>query len=188
MGTPVRLETERLILRPFAAEDEAAFAAFAADPAYRRYLGAAHPDPAQFVRNNLGTDWDRELSWVICAGDEVIGSIFIGVDHDDALAEVACLLAPAAWGRGIAGEAGQAVVDYAFGSLGVEKVFARADARNGASCRAMEKSGMTREAVLPAHRRGTAGVRVDEVIYGLTRERWATAARPLTRTNSEAGA
>jgi RimJ/RimL family protein N-acetyltransferase len=174
-GRAVKLRTARLQLRPFRPDDLDAFGAFAGDPAYRRYLGPEHPQPEQFIANNVSIDWKREHSWVIVIGGEIAGSIFLGLDKADLTAEIACLLAPAAWGRGIAGEAGRAVVDYAFGALGAGKVFARADAANAASRRAMEKAGMVLEGVLRSHRVSAAGERVDEAIYGITREDWQSA-------------
>jgi RimJ/RimL family protein N-acetyltransferase len=166
------LRTERLVLRPFRADDGDAFAACANDPAYRRYLGPNHPDAAQLVANNLSVDGKRELSWAVTLDGDVVGSIFLGVQAEDGIAELACLLAPTAWGQGIALEAGRAVVGHAFSELGLHKVFARADAGNSASRRAMEKAGMRQEGLLREHRANTSGARVDEVIYGVTRDEW----------------
>jgi RimJ/RimL family protein N-acetyltransferase len=47
-----------------------------------------------------------------------------------------------AWGRGIATEAAQACVRYAFEEVGMERVIAGADAPNTASLRVIEKLGM----------------------------------------------
>jgi RimJ/RimL family protein N-acetyltransferase len=168
----MELHTSRLLLRPFRPEDADAFRAFADDPGYRRYLGPNHPSAEQFVANNLSVDWERAPSWVVSLDGRVVGSIFLGVQQEDSLAELACLLAPDVWGQGIAIEAGRAVLAYAFGERALYKVFARADAGNAASCRATEKAGMRKEAVLRAHRVATDGGRVDEVIYGLTRDEW----------------
>jgi RimJ/RimL family protein N-acetyltransferase len=166
------LRTERLLLRPFAYSDLPAFESFASDPAYRRYLGRGHPMPRAFVEHNASVDWEKEPSWVIVRDGAVVGSIFLGIDARDRLAEVACLLAPASWGQGIAGEAGRAVVDYAFERLDIEKIVARADATNAASRRAMENSGMKQEGLLRAHRVTADGERADEVVYGLLRSEW----------------
>ncbi len=164
----MELRTSRLLLRPFQPGDADAFAAFADDPAYRRYLGPDHPSPQQLVENNVAADRAREPSWVICMEGAVVGSIFLGVQPADRTAELACLLSPGVWGQGVAGEAGRAVVDFAFELMGMEKVFARAEAGNAASRRAMEKAGMRQEGLLRSHR----GDRVDEVVYGLTRDDW----------------
>ena len=166
-----QLTTPRLLLRPFRPDDRDAFARFVADPAYRRYLGPEHPALDEFMANNLAIDWQREHSWVICMTGQVVGSIFLGVDALDLTAEIACLLAPSAWGQGIAGEAGRALADYAFTKLNVRKVHARADASNAASRRAMDKAGMRPEDAVP-NDSDAASERVDEVAYTLTRERW----------------
>ena len=175
--TLMELQTKRLLLRPFRAEDAPAFEAFANGAGYRQFLGNNHPDAATLVSNNLAIDWERELSWVVCLDGEVVGSIFLGIQKEDGVAELACLLSPDVWGRGIAGEAGRAVVDYAFGELGLHKVFARAQGENAASRGAMEKAGWKLEGVLREHRSDVSGNRVDEVIYGMTRAEWQAARR-----------
>jgi RimJ/RimL family protein N-acetyltransferase len=117
-------------MRPFRDTDVAAFARFALDPAYLRYLGDAHPDPAQFVANNLGVDG----AWVIERDGVVVGSVFLGN-------ELAFLLDPAVHGEGIASEAARVVIDDAFTRRGYSEVLARADARNVASERALARLG-----------------------------------------------
>jgi ribosomal-protein-alanine N-acetyltransferase len=168
------LRSARLLLRPFRTSDLENIERYAHDAEYLRYLGAHHPGPGAFVTNNVETDWDRAPAWVICTGNEVVGSVFLGIDVEDGVAELACLVAPAHWGKGIAGEAGGLAVDYAFERCGMAKVVARAHADNQASIRAMEKLGMTREAVLRSHRRTRAGNRTDEVVYSLLRSEWET--------------
>ena len=62
-------------------------------------------------------------------------------------------------------------VDYGFCAFGLAKVYARADPRNVASVRVLEKLSMQREGLLRSHvvRRGE---RVDRVYYGLLWEEW----------------
>ena len=123
------LRTSRLTLRPFGAGDVARFEGFAREDAYRRFLGD-HPDPDEFVANNLGIDG----AWVIELEGRVVGSIFLGE-------ELACLLDPAVHGRGIAIEAATAVIDDAFDRRGYDEVVARSDPANLASLRAMARLG-----------------------------------------------
>jgi len=75
---------------------------------------------------------------------------------------------------GLTTEVARAVVDHGFERLGLETITARADARNTASRRLMEKLGMTREGVLRSRfvERGEGGERVDQVCYSLLREEW----------------
>lgn len=68
-------------------------------------------------------------------------------------------------------EAARAVIEWAFQSYDIAKVFARADARNTQSFRVMEKLGMQREGQLRKHRH-FRGEQVDEVVYGVLREEW----------------
>jgi aminoglycoside 6'-N-acetyltransferase len=126
----VDLRTERLRLRPFRADDVAAFEGFARQDAYLRYLGDGHPDPAAFVANNL----DRDGAWVIELDGRVVGSIFLGE-------ELACLLDPAVHGHGIATEAARAVLADGFERRGYSEVMARVDADNTASVRALARLG-----------------------------------------------
>jgi RimJ/RimL family protein N-acetyltransferase len=78
------------------------------------------------------------------------------------------------WGLGLATEAARAAMDYAFRSLGAEKVWARADPLNLGSVRVLEKLGMQQEGLLRKHQL-RRGERVDRVYYGLLREEWEAA-------------
>jgi ribosomal-protein-alanine N-acetyltransferase len=126
----VELFSSRLLMRPFRDSDVAAFARFALDPEYLRYLGDGHPQPAQFVANNLGVDG----AWVIERDGVVVGSVFLGD-------ELAYLLDPAVHGEGIASEAARVVIDDAFTRRGYSEVVARADPQNVASVRALARLG-----------------------------------------------
>jgi ribosomal-protein-alanine N-acetyltransferase len=59
--------------------------------------------------------------------------------------EVAYLLAKRYWGQGLGTEAAQAVVDYGFDRLGLERLICLFDLENVASRRVAEKVGMTFE-------------------------------------------
>ena len=56
--------------------------------------------------------------------------------------ELGYTLARAAWGRGYATELGRALLAYAFGELGAERVVAQVEPDNAASRRVLEKLGM----------------------------------------------
>jgi len=126
----VDLNSARLRLRPFREGDTGPFARFALDPDYLRHLGDGHPEPEQFVANNLGVDG----AWVIELDGAVVGSIFLGE-------ELACLLDPAVHARGIASEAARLVIDDGFARRGYTEIGARADPGNVASVRALARLG-----------------------------------------------
>jgi [ribosomal protein S5]-alanine N-acetyltransferase len=66
--------------------------------------------------------------------------------HELRTGELWCVLAPAEHGRGIVTEAARAVIELAFGQLGMHRLFGDCDPRNAASARLMERLGMRREA------------------------------------------
>ena len=77
--------------------------------------------------------------------DELLGDVALRVDAEDtSRAELGFTMSPAHQGRGYATEAVTRVIAYAFERLGVETVFAIADARNEASIALLERIGMRR--------------------------------------------
>lgn len=56
--------------------------------------------------------------------------------------EIVYSLEPARWGQGLAAEAARAVLDYAFGVVGLPRVTAEIDARNSSSAEVVERLGM----------------------------------------------
>ena len=75
------------------------------------------------------------------------------------------------WGRGLAGEAVDAALRYAFEAAGVERVVALSRAVNAPSRRVMERAGMTLEDAF----RKEAG---EVVLYAATRDAWLRRAAP----------
>ena len=79
--------------------------------------------------------------------DELLGDVALRVDDDDtSRVELGFTMSPAHQGKGYATEAVTRVIAYAFQRLGVETVFAIADARNDASIALLERIGMRRTA------------------------------------------
>ena len=172
---PRELRTERLLLRPFRPADGEAIARYADEEEYRRYLSPTHPAPEEFVAHNVAADWSVERPWVITLDDVIVGSVFLGINSEDRAAELACLVAPAFWGRQIAFEASNAAIEHAFVELDLSKVVARADSRHEASIRLMTRLGMRSGGLASSHHARPAGEQVDEVIYELTRDDWSRA-------------
>ncbi len=172
-----RLETHRLILRRFRAEDAGdMFANWASDPEVTRFLTwPAHPS-IEVTRAVLG-DWIPRysdggfFSWAIewKENGSVIGSIaVVKLDENTDSAEIGYCLGRAYWGRGIMPEALRAVTDYLFDTAGLNRIAACHDANNPNSGRVMEKAGMKREGVLHEAGRNNRGI-CDEVRYALLR-------------------
>lgn len=162
---PTRLQTERLVLRPFRPDDGEAIARYAADDDYRRYLSPHKPDAEEVVARNVGVDWSVQRSWVITLDDELVGSTFLGINSEDDAAELSCLVSPRCWGKGIGTEAAAAALEHAFVELELAKVVGRTDPRNEAALSLMKKLGMQPH----------GSTHTDEVIYELTRDDWSRA-------------
>jgi RimJ/RimL family protein N-acetyltransferase len=160
-----RLQTERLVLRPFRPDDGEAIARYAADADYRRYLSPHKPDAEEVVARNVGVDWSVQRSWVITLDDELVGSTFLGINSEDDAAELTCLVAPRCWRKGIGIEAAAAALEHAFVELELAKVVGRTDPRNEAALSLMTKLGM----------QSHGSTHTDEVIYELTRDDWSRA-------------
>jgi ribosomal-protein-alanine N-acetyltransferase len=146
------LETERLILRLLTVDDLDALAALYADPEVRRYF----PDGTRTREETR-----EELDWIIEVYYGRYGyglwatvlqetGAFIGrcgllpwEIEGRTEVEVAYLLDPGYWGRGLATEAARAIVEHAFATLPVERLICMVDPENRASRNVAEKVGMS---------------------------------------------
>ena len=102
----------------------------------------------------------------------MIGDVVLWCSDDTRLrAEAGWAFHPDVAGHGYATEAVRAVLDVAFGTYRMQRVFAQLDARNTPSARLCERVGMTREALLRRDWWGK-GEWSDTMVYGLLREDW----------------
>ena len=146
------LETERLVLRPFAHGDLEAFARISADPEVMRHIGEGHPmtraEAWRAMAVVLG-HWHLRGYGIWAAAEKATGALVgrIGLwnPHGWPGLEVGWLLDRAVWGRGLATEGGRAALEHAFGPVGAERVISLIHPANAASVRVAEKLGATRE-------------------------------------------
>jgi ribosomal-protein-alanine N-acetyltransferase len=171
---PVEIRTARLLLRPPTLEDADAYYEIARDPEYERF-GSRQSVDREGARRGLARiiaiPWEQRPEFAVVLENRVIGRVMIDVDRPNLTAALGYGIGRAWWGRGLATEAARAALDYTFRDLGVDKVWARADPRNLASVRVLEKLGMQREGLLRSHLI-YRGERVDRVYYGLLRAEW----------------
>ncbi len=177
---PTRLRTERLVLRPFRADDAEAIARYADDEDYRRYLSPTHPGPEEFVAHNVAADWSVERPWVITLDSVIVGSVFLGINSEDDAAELSCLVAPAYWRRESPSKHRVRRSSTPSSISSCRRWSPGRDSRHEASIRLMTKLGMRSDGVASSHQARPEGGRVDEVIYELTRHDWSRA-RPAAR-------
>lgn len=108
---------------------------------------------------------------VLQASGELVGCIGLRIKRDYDHAELGYWIGYPYWGQGYCTEAGQAVIEYAFTELGVNRIHATHFSRNPASGRVMEKLGMHREGMLRQHVKKW-GQYEDIVNYGLLKDEW----------------
>ncbi len=87
------------------------------------------------------------------------------------LAQIGYTIAKPHWRRGLATEAVEALIGYAFASFAIERIQASIDPRNAASLRVLEKCGMRQEAFI-AKSEWLKGEWVDDMIYSISRGDW----------------
>jgi RimJ/RimL family protein N-acetyltransferase len=178
---PERIETDRLVLRPFRYEDATDMMSYANDEEWSRFIAPPYPytrDYAEtFVRNQITGKSASKAVWCIEYKDRMIGDINLAIETTNWSAEISYNLARKYWGKGLMTEALTEIIDAAFTlERALNRLFVRIDTRNLASIRVAEKLGLKQEGVLRQNR-FHKGDFVDDVILALLRhERRATAA------------
>jgi RimJ/RimL family protein N-acetyltransferase len=179
-GATPMLVTPRLVLRALDVADAPAIAERAGDRRVARYLIAV-PSPYPV---SLATRWilariawwaqGRGVTLAIARREtpkELIGSISLRRYVRDSRAELGYWLGANTWGHGYATEAGEALVAFGFGAMRLQRIYAQVIAGNDASCRVLDKLGMSNEGIRRAHIR--KGKRLhDVVMFGLLRDEW----------------
>jgi RimJ/RimL family protein N-acetyltransferase len=103
---------------------------------------------------------------------ELLGTMYFKLTSvEDKTAEIGWLLDPRSQGRGYAREAAALLLDLAFGELGLHRVFAELDPRNGASVALCLRLGMRREAHFREHM-WFKGDWADTGIYAILEHEW----------------
>jgi RimJ/RimL family protein N-acetyltransferase len=159
MSIPLPIETERLVLRPFTADDVKAMLAVYGDPEVMRFIPSGvldAPATARMLDSYGRVQATRGYAfWAVILKEtgELIGDAGFNVYAPTGEPELGYSLARAAWGRGYASEAARACLDAAFAHLDCGRVVALVDVDNAASQRVAAKIGMERIGTVEAHGR-----------------------------------
>jgi len=168
------LETDRLILRPPAAEDFEAWAAFSADEETMRHLGGVQPRPVawRFMSAMTGAWTIRGYSMfsvIEKATGRWVGRLGPWRPEGWPGTEVGWGLSRDAWGKGYATEGAAATIDWAFDVLGWTEVIHTIEPGNAGSQAVARRLGSTvlRQVQMPPPFETTV---CD--VWGQTREQW----------------
>ncbi|WP_078872445.1 GNAT family N-acetyltransferase [Streptomyces sp. NRRL S-337] len=159
---PVTLTTERLVLRPFEPSDAPAVYAACQDPDIPRWTAVPSPyglrDAEQFVGTAVPEGWRDDTAYTFAvvsrADGSLIGSMGLvrltQLRAPERQAELGYWTAKEHRGRGYTVEAARAVLRWAFGELGVERMEWLAEAGNEGSRAVARKLGFHMEGTLRA--------------------------------------
>jgi RimJ/RimL family protein N-acetyltransferase len=152
-GSGSRIHSTRVVLRPWTVADaEAALAVYGVDEVARWLSPAMDRVADAAAMRTLLDGWITESEgrpapegrWAVelAGSGELVGGVaLLPLPPDGEDLEVAWQLAPHAWGRGLAAEAGHAVAHHAFTS-GIEEVFAVVRDRNTRGAATAQRVGM----------------------------------------------
>lgn len=179
------ISTDRLLLRPYAESDLAAFADIYGRPEIVRYLyeqTRSTEKVREYIKDRLGNvaleKVGDHLSIAVARKEDpgtAIGTaMLLWVSEEHAQGEVGYTMHPDHHGKGYATEVTRALVDLGFRDTKLHRICGRLDARNLASGRVLEKSGMRKEAHL-VENEFVKGEWTDEAVYAILRSEWERA-------------
>jgi len=148
------LETPRLLLRPWRADDRLPFAALNADPRVMEFLPEilSREQSDALVARIEGHFAEHGFGWwAVEVRDGGAFAGYVGLTIPivrlafSPCIEVGWRLAFEHWGRGFATEAAKAALAFGFGALGLREIVSFTVVENVRSRRVMERLGMTRD-------------------------------------------
>jgi [ribosomal protein S5]-alanine N-acetyltransferase len=172
----VPITTERLLLRPITMKDAPDIFAYASNPEVTKYVRfVTHKslrDTYAFIRRvqasyrkSITPLWGMEVK----ASGRLIGaSGFLQWPNADQRAELGYVIHPHFWGQGYVTEAAQALCDFAFKKMKVNRIEAGTIVGHTASERVLQKCGFKVEGVL-RQRELIKGKFPDVTMYSLLR-------------------
>ncbi len=182
MGTDsfVQIESPRLLLRRFADADLAAYLAYLNDPLVARYQSwesFTERQARELIEQQKTREPGRPGEWFSFAVElketrEMIGHVSLSAGAEDVRqGEMGFAFAREYQGRGLAREAAERVLAYAFEVLGMHRVVGVTDCENARSVALLERLGMRREAhfVENIWFKGAWG---SEFYYAILRSEW----------------
>jgi [ribosomal protein S5]-alanine N-acetyltransferase len=151
-----RLDGERLVLRPFAADDAGDVQRLAGAPEIAATtLGIPHPYPdgaaLEWIERQAADPTMHHFAITLRDTKALIGAIGLDVEGRHHRAELGYWVGVPYWGNGYATEAARLLVAYAFDVLELNRVYAFHFTSNPASGAVLRKAGMRHEGTRLEH-------------------------------------
>jgi RimJ/RimL family protein N-acetyltransferase len=177
----VYLETGRLTLRRFTGDDVELLAELDSDPEVMRFL-TGQPTPREEIESVILPAilkvYDEHPQLGTFAAQQKTDDAFVGwfglqPTAAPATVDVGYRLNRTAWGKGYATEGTKALIDKAFGELGMDRVVADTMAVNHRSRAVMRRSGLRFVRIFHEHFDDPLpGTEFGEVEYAVDRRTW----------------
>lgn len=171
--------TKRLLIRPITANDVDAIHTYAGDKSITMmtYLPKeTRADTEAFVSYAV-SEWNKDIpsdrEYVILYEGKIIGGINLEYRYANDACEIGWIVHKDYRNKGVATEAANALIDYAFNTLLVQKVTSHCDSANAASEKVMKKIGMTLVDNNRTRFYPKTGITSGEVLYEITKEEYS---------------
>ena len=184
------IESGRIYLRPFEPTDAELYRRWRADAEPMALAG--FPDRAPFSlaqsaarMDRIGTDQGKDYyTFVICllADERPIGEVGLSeLDLRNGSASVGIFIGEVEeWGKGYGTDAVNAIVDFGFAELRLERIWLEVWTENARAMRAYEKAGFVHEATL-RNDRYEGGRYTSGHIMSILRDEWLNRSSPPER-------
>lgn len=145
---PIIIETERLIMREFTADDAAGIFALNSNPEVMKYTGQPLMQDIEAAQNFIAYYKEYEqygYGSLACISKETgafVGAFGLRYFAPKNTTGMGGLFLPEYWGKGYATEVALACINYGFEKLGLNEIIALAAADNKASVVVMNRIGM----------------------------------------------
>ena len=176
-GLPV-IEHAAVTLRELRVEDAPSLISMLTTDEVARFMSPPPTDVQGFERFIAWTHGERAAGRHVCFGvvpegyDEAVGLFQVRqLEPDFSTAEWGVTLGSPFWGSGLFAASAPLVADFAFDTLGVHRLEARAPVTNGRANGSLQKLGAVQEGVL-RHSFVRDGQYVDQILWSILREDW----------------
>jgi len=175
----MKLETERLLLRPITLGDKIEIFKYRSDAETNKYQGWIPKtiDDVEIFIGKISKQINESNTWfqfVIIEKETqtIIGDFGIHFwDSENKQVEIGCTLNKDSQHKGYATESAKKIIDYLFKELNKHRIIASIDPKNMASIKLVEKIGFRKEAHL-VESLFINGIWVDDLLYALIEKDW----------------
>lgn len=179
-GMPVRLETARFLVRSMRAKDITDdYMKWIADPELMRNLNMTPLRKTPEQEGERLKAYDNAATFqfglFVKADNVLIGFYQLRIDRAHKLAELSVVIGNRDWwGRNAVIESRQAIIDFLFDRLKLEKIWGMPQTRNFAAIANYRKQGFKLEGILRGHNESAydKNKRLDFAVFSLLRPEW----------------